>query len=544
MGEPPSIATQLGDSRAAAESSVCFFDNVEPLALRLGITDLPASVDCRARLLESEDVNTDRLRADGLIVQRVQCTASAEVDVQSSQESVLNTCWPTGAGAVARTSLGNTHLPRATTDLVALGDIGAGMVVAADAIDAARLAKFSCVSAISPDTVLGVPISLWLAPKPAITLPVVELRAAIATTVALFTTAITICDKTIDAILTALCDAMTSVDTSDYAREDCSTECAPEPAGEDTTADTTVCPEQTTTPTAPGVHTSEMGPGSTVASRGGSSIAPAVAAPQSEPTAAVAPTVAAAAGTTTVAPATGSGTTPSVTAVDNLAAMLGQVATAFGQGFAGALTAVVETTQAVSGSPMVAEPTSLYAGLFDSIAGSGSQPGEHASIRVGDKVIDIEAGDDSMTLTVHAPGGGDTQVFAISADGTIEEMKPKGADTQQESAGSTDCDTGEVTETSAETTDNTIHDRVPTPHVTDEPSADELSTDEPITGKTGPPDAATAPECPVPVPPVRYVPGETIDGDAPAGTPVAPQSSEPGEPMPPDGGMLALAGEQ
>jgi hypothetical protein len=330
---------------------------------------------------------------------------------------------------------------------------------------------------------------------------------------------------------------MTSVDTSDYAGDDRSTACEPEPATDATTA----CPEQTTTPTSPAASAPEISPASAVTSGGGgSSIAPAVATSQSDPAAVVAPTVAAAAGaTTTVSPTAGSGTTPSVAAVDNLGAVLGQVATAFGQAVTGALTAAVETVPAGSGSTMFAAPTSTNSGLFDAIAGLGSRSGEHASITVGDTVIDIEAGDDSMTVTVHAPGGGgETTVFAISADGTIEEVEPKVADTQQESA---ECDTDEATGSSAQVTDDTVHEPVPppTPGVTEDPT-----TDEPATGKAGSPDVVTAPECAVTVPPARYVPDETTDGDRTDGTPVAPQSSEPDEPVPPDGGLLALAGEQ
>jgi hypothetical protein len=502
-------AEEVTYQRTVAESSVCFFENIVPLARRLGMTTLPEVGDCRSRLLESEDVSTERLRADGLILLRVCSTATTEVEHQRVQDAVLGTCWPTGSGIVARTRLLDQHLPRATVDVAALGDIGSAMVVAAESIDAARLAKFACVSTIAPDAVLGVPIGLWLAPDASPTLPGNELRAAIVSTIALFTNAVAICDDAIDAIMTGLSDAMASMDTSDYGPIGCGTQLAPEP----TPAKPPPCPSQSgdqpSAPATPSVTPVAAGPPGD-----GSPTTPIVPTtmPQCEPAAAVAP----------------------ASGVDDVAAVLGQVAAAIGHVVTGSLAAGIEMMSVGSGSMPVSPSASTKPDLIEPFADVGSLPDDRTSITLGDKTIDIEAGDNSMTLTVHGPdGNGDTQVFAVSPDGSIEELESKApaAHTHSEK-----CDTDEPTDTSASATDPASGES--------STSAGPADTDEPNVAGAGPPQPTNEPDCPVPVPPVRYVPGDQHEPDVPAATAVAPQASEPGDPVPPNDGLLALAGEQ
>lgn len=525
MGETPGLAQQLTDQRSAAENSVRFFDNVGPLARRLGMENVPSGDVCRNRLLETEDVDTDRLRADGRIVLGVQTVAASELQNQTGQDDVLGSCWPTGSGIVARTRLQDAHIPRATVDVAALADIGSGMVVAADAIETARLAKFWCVAAITPDSLLGIPISSWLTLATTPGSPAAELTAAIDSTVALFNAAVALCDDAIDAVLTALCAAMAKLDVSDYAGCDCGAEQLVS-SGEALVR----CATHNSEPIAsgPDCHTAVDVPGAgdrvrqssgvtmeSAPARGSGPNMTSVCEPGAQPVKTTQPVM-----TTQPLMTAQSGMmsplTPMVGGAD-LSAVLGSVAVAVGSAVAGSITGVIEMVANASGAVML--PPASPNGT-EHAADAGDVTAElPASIPLGDKIFDLNGSTDSAAPECPAPqvsvgppdpGPPDEQACeTITADGPGE-------------------------------------------------TGDDLTFEEPVPAPLGgpePPDAAETErdpveQCPTPGSPGIGAPRSKDDVDTPGAagvpgaTPVTPQASERDAVASPDDGLLALAGEQ
>ena len=521
MGETPGLAQQLTDQRSAAENSVRFFDNVGPLARRLGMENLPSGDVCRNRLLETEDLDTDRLRADGRIVLGLQTVAAAELQNQTGQDAVLGTCWPTGSGIVARTRLQDAHIPRATVDVAALADIGSGMVVAADAIEAARSAKFWCVAAITPDTLLGIPISSWLTLVTTPGSPAAELTAAIDSTVALFNTAVTLCDDAIDAVLTGLCTAMAQVDVSDYAGGDCE-------RGQLVSSDETLvrCAAHNSEPIASerdchaavevsgpagGVRES---PGSTTVSAPAPDSGPVNSTSACEPGAQPVKTQPMMTAQSGVA----SPWTPMVGGAD-LSALLGSVAVAVGSAVAGSITGVIEMVANASGAVM--PPPASPDGAEHAADAGGETDEPSASTPLGDKGFDLKGSSDSG-----APDCPDPQLSLAPSDAVPPEERA--------------CETTTGDGQSKIGDDLTFEEQAPVPATPGDPEP----PDAPETGRD------PLEPCPTPGSPRIQAPRSKDDVDTPGApgnldaTPVTPQASERDAVAPPDDGLLALAGEQ
>ena len=526
MGETPGLAQQLADQRSAAENSVRFFDNVGPLARRLGMEDVPAGDVCRNRLLETEDLDTDRLRADGRIVFGLHTVAATELQNQTGQDAVLGTCWPTGSGIVARTRVQDAHIPRATIDVAALADIGSGMVVAADAIEAARLAKFWCVAAITPDSLLGIPISSWLTLITTPGSPAAELTAAIDGTVALFNSAVALCDDAIDAVLAGLCTAMAQVDVSDYAGGDCGKDqlvssgealvrCAAhnsEPIASERDCHAAV----NVSGPADGVRESS---GVTTVSAPARDSGPAnitsVWEPGAQPVMTTQPVM-------TAQPGTASPLTPIVGGAD-LSTVLGSVAVAVGSAVAGSITGVIEMVANASGAVML--PAASPDGTEQAADAGGVTDEPPASTPLGDRGFDLNGSSDSGAPDCPAP--------------QVSSLGPPDAVPPDEQA----CETTTADGQSKIADDLTVEEQPPVPTTSGDPE---------------PPDAAETDRGPVeqcltPGSPGVHAPRSKDDVDTPAApaapgdtdaTPVTPQASERDEVAPPDDGLLALAGEQ
>jgi hypothetical protein len=458
------------------------------------MTEVPAFGDCRARLFETEDVDTDRLRADGRIVMRIHGVATAEVQTQTGQDIVLGTSWPTGSGIVARSRLQGVHLPRATTDLMALADIGMGMLVAAEAIDAARSAKFRCVAGIPPDSLLGLPITSWLTLLTTTVPP--ELKEAIDCTVELFTSAVTMCDEAVEAILGGLCAAMAAVDISDYAGGDCGTAHI-SPAGNTAT----VCPERCgdapadSSPATPVRSDAREDCGGSGTSGGGgsrerSSVSLVTSATQHTGSVDVVPTGAVGARSVTVL-AGGSGSIASTVDGTDLTAILGSVAVAVGSAVAGSIAGVVEMLVTAGTSVNVAPVGPEEPGLTD----------EELTL----KAPEIAAPPSPPTSSV---GQSDTELCGAEA------------------ANETGAPSPAMEETSSEVSPEPVAPGEP-------PPSEESST-------SRGPDV----QCPTTVPPVLYLPRDEEGSGGREQTQVTPQASEQQDPAPPDDGLLALAGEQ
>ncbi|PZU00815.1 MAG: hypothetical protein DI630_13530 [Gordonia sp. (in: high G+C Gram-positive bacteria)] len=521
MGETPGLAQQLTDQRSAAENSVRFFDNVGPLARRLGMEDVPSGDMCRHRLLETEDLNTDRLRADGRIVLGLQAVAATELQNQTGQDAVLGTCWPTGSGIIARTRLQDAHIPRAAVDVAALADIGSGMVVAADAIEAARLAKFWCVAAITPDSLLGIPISSWLTLITTPGSPAAELTAAIDSTVALFDAAVTLCDDAIDAVVTGLCAAMAQVDVSDYAGGDCGREqlvssdeplvrCAahdsqPIVSERDCRAAVDVSGPRDGVRESLGITTV-----SAPAPDSGPANSTSVCEPGAEPVK-TRPVMTAQSGVASpMTPMVGGG---------DLSAVLGSVAVAVGSAVAGSITGVIEMVSNASSAVM--PPPAGPDGTEHAADAGGVTDVPPASTPLGDKNFDLKGSDDSGASECPAP-----QV----SSGPPDTVPPE--------------------EQACETTT-----AVGQSKTGDAPNSEEQP---PVPATPGDPEPADATEtsrdplapCPTPGSPAIRAPRSKDDVDTPGApgnldaTPVTPQASERDAVTPPDDGLLALAGEQ
>ena len=519
MGETPGLAQQLRDQRSAAENSVRFLDNVGPLARRLGMDSVPSADVCRSRLLETEDVDTDRLRADGRIMLGLQTAAASELRNQAGQDGVLGTCWPTGSGVVARTRLQDVHIPRATIDVAAWADIGAGMVVAADAIEAARLAKFWCVAAITPDSLLGIPISSWLTLITTPGSPAAELTAAINSTVALFHTAVDLCDDAIDAVLTGLCAALAEVDVSDYADDDCVMEhvvssdealvrCAvpdSDPVVPDNNCRTTL-----------DVHPAREGRGE---SAGIATVSAAVPGSVPVNTTPVCPSAPHPMTTTQPVMTAPSGVGSPVTSVvggADLSAVLGSVAAAVGSAVAGSIAGVIELVAHASGAIVLpaASPD-----CTEHAADAGDATDDlPASTPLGDRVFDLKGSTDSDAAEGPAP---QVPVGRLDAGPPDEHVCQTFAADGREEIGD----------------DMSFEEQLPVP---------------PILGELEPPDAAETErdqveQCPTPGSPGVQTPRSKGDVDAPVArdaTPVTPQASEHDAMASPDDGLLALAGEQ
>ncbi|WP_156045534.1 MULTISPECIES: hypothetical protein [Actinomycetes] len=527
MGETPGLAQQLTDQRSAAENSVRFFDNVGPLARRLGMENVPSGDMCRNRLIETEDLDTDRLRADGRIVLGLQTVAATELHNQTGQDAVLGTCWPTGSGIVARTRLQDAHIPRAAVDVAALADIGSGMVVAADAIEAARLAKFWCVAAITPDSLLGIPISSWLTLVTTPGSPAAELTAAIDSTVALFNAAVTLCDDAIDAVLTGLCTAMAKVDVSDYAGGDCARE-------QLVSSDETLvrCAAHNSEPIASerDCHAAVdvSGPGDGVRESSGITTVSAPA-PDSGPANSTSVCEPGAQPVKTTQPVTttqpvmtaqsgvASPLTPMVGA--DLSAVLGSVAVAVGSAVAGSITGVIEMVANASGAVML--PPASPAGTEHAADAGGVTDEPPVSTPLGDKGFDLNGSS--------ASGAPDCPAPQVSSG-------PPDAGPPGEQA----CETTPADGQSKIGDDLTFEEQPPVPATPDDPE---------------PPDAAEmdrdpVEQCPSPGSPGIHAPRSKDDVDTPGApgnpdaTPVTPQASERDAVALPDDGLLALAGEQ
>lgn len=534
MGETPGLAQQLADQRSAAENSVRFFDNVGPLARRLGMENVPSGDVCRNRLLETEDLDTDRLRADGRIVLGLQAVAAAELQNQTGQDAVLGTCWPTGSGIVARTRLQDAHIPRATVDVAALADIGSGMVVAADAIEAARLAKFWCVAAITPDTLLGIPISSWLTLITTPGSPAAELTAAIDSTVGLFNAAVALCDDAIDAVLTGLCTAMAKVDVSDYAGGDCGRE-------QLVSSDETLvrCAAHNSEPIASerDCHAAVdvSGPGDGVRESSGITTLSAPA-PDSGPANSTSVCEPGAQPVKTTQPATtthpvmttqpvmtaqsgvASPLTPMVGGAD-LSAVLGSVAVAVGSAVAGSITGVIEMVANASGAVML--PPASPDGAEHAADAGGVTDEPPAPTPLGDKRFDLNGSSGSGAPDCPAP---------------LVSLGPPDAVATDEQA----CETTTADGQSEIGDDLTFEEQPPVPATPGDPEP----PDAPET------DRDPLEQCPTPGSPGIQAPRSKDDVDTPGtpgnldATPVRPQASERDAVAPPDDGLLALAGEQ
>lgn len=504
------------ERREAASSSLTFFTRVAPLARQLGMSEFPAFEIFSSRFHETEDINTDLLRADGQIVKQVQVTAVAQVDHQREQDGPLTSCWPDGSGVVARQQL-RAHLPRADADVAMLGDVAAGLLVAADCIDVARLAKFTAIATISPDTVLGMPIGYWIGHKvTSVFANCVALRAAITASVNLFGSAVDTCDQAVEAVLCGVCECLAGMDTSEY------------PVGG------TECPANNSGTESGGSAPGGSSPGECSTGVSGTSSSP-VSAPTSASPVGAAPVAAVPSSRTAPAVASGAGTAtsafgPTTTAaadvgVTQLAGLLGPMIGVVGQALTVAVTGLVEAVAAVRIAAPAGPP------------GDDAEPVGPASITVGDKTIEITRGTDgaSVSLTVREAGSApDTHILDVRADGGLEVRDAGGPQTSEPGA------------------EEQAPAAAPCPEGRGPGSADGPL---PASGLIAPPpDASPGPSdtqnCP---PPVTAGPTAEKSAQLPhpsgvvsrdRGAQVAPQSSATEDPPVQGEGVLALAGDQ
>ncbi|WP_143695503.1 hypothetical protein [Williamsia sp. 1135] len=511
MGNPPAPAASALDeelmaAREVARASVCFFDNVAPLAGRLGIDAFPAFDTFLSRFSETEDINTHRLRADGRILQKVHTTASAQVAYQHEQDAPLVDCWPDGSGTAARQRL-LAHLPRADADLTSLGELATGLLVAADCIDISRVAKFTAIGTIDAKILLGMPISAWTGIVESLaTAPREELRAAITAAVNLFTSSVNTCDQAVEAILSGVCTGLQGINITEYP---CGQprQCPPAAAPGTAVGPGPVCADSPTVPGSPGGSggsagsSSGTGTGTPAESASGPPATPAV--PAADPR--VGTVVAAGSGSVA-----GQFTAPSVapsggTELPELTGVLGPLVGAVSQVVAGAVVGVVDALIAVQSE---AQPEQPGAGS----AGVPQVPGlpDGAPPAPGEKTLELELGDDDRSLSLTVGGGG------TSPDDADQEC----ADEPEESG-----------------------------HPLAVGPAESGTTDEPSERQNSPlaPEPGTE-TCPVPVTP-GTAPGGSIPTPHPARLPepstqVAPQATDQGPPAQGDEGLLALAGDQ
>lgn len=517
---PPSgsgLAQLLRAQRAAALSSLDFFARVAPLARRLGMSDFPAFETFSCRFHDTEDINTDQLRADGEILKQLSTTAAAQVDHQREQDAPLVSCWPDGSGIVARQQL-LVHLPRADTDVTMLGDVATGLLVAADCIEVSRLAKFTAIATIEPNTLVGMPIGHWLSHQAtSVFANGVALRAAITASVNLFWSAVNTCDQAIEATLSGVCSALGGMDTFEYPVGG-GAECpAPKSPGPAVGATAPAGPQVPCD--APGGSSGNATSSASTPSTSSGTAAPAAVAPNPGPAA----VVAAGAGTSTTALGqTSSSATGEVGA--QLAGLLGPVIGVVGQAVATVVSGVVEAVVTAGAHAQAASTPG--ADVPD-----GTAPGP-ASITLGDKTIEVKAGSDgtSVSLTVREPAPvPDIHTLDVRADGSVE-LRGAAAPDEEPSA--------EEPPAPAE---------APVRTSSGGPSASEDQTAPAPVAEAEPTDAVNCP------PPAAVAPGgkQSSSFPHPAGSPpndrgaqVAPQSSVPEEWPPPDDGVLALAGEQ
>lgn len=506
MGKSPPSGDELQrllmGERAAALSSLEFFARVAPLARRLGMNKFPAYEAFSSRFYDTEDINTNLLRADGQILKHVHATAVAQVDHQREQDASLVSCWPDGSGVVARQQL-RAHLARADGDVGMLDDVATGLLVAADCIDVSRLAKFVAIGTISPDTLLGMPIGYWLSHQAASVFGSGDgLRAAITASVNLFGSAVNTCDQAIDVILSGLCQALAGMNTSEY------------PVGGDVGR-----PAASPVPVGATGSGGETGSGRDTAADGSGGSSPTSpttsSTPETDPSSAL-PRPGAALPMALIAgtPTAGLGQTTSAlanVAGGQMAGLLGPIIGVVGQAVTAAVAGVVEavvSAQASAPIPMPGEPSGT------------AEPSGPASITLGDKIIEVKAGADgvSVNLTVRESGAApDIHTLDVGSDGTVS---LRGTDDQEKEA----------------LAEESVHVPVaPAPAPVPEPQP------EPSEIQDSPPEVAAESEAeqvnPVPHP-------HPSDTSNERDTQVAPQSSAPEESLPPDDGVLALAGDQ
>lgn len=540
-GTGASLQSELAAARKAAESGLQFFLHVAPLAQRLGMTDFPQFPAFESRFCQSDDLSTARLRADGVVVQQLHTTVASAVDVQKQHEGALAEAWPDGSGIVAQQQL-RTIFPRAEADLAEISAIGAGMLIAADCIDVARFTQYGCIATIDPDSLLGVPIALWLKMKTACLTHHSELRAAITAAVDLFGTAVTTCDEAIDAILSGLCAAMAAVGSTDNpAATGAPPAATDEPASREGDSDL---------PGGAGVQAAgvaqspdggaqaECRSGGTVGPAPGSTEGPTVAAGLS-PAVVTSPAM-----ITTPAGAT------SAFSGEAASELLGPLLGAVGSLAAAAMTGLAEAITTVVAQGGLSAGGSMDEGPQDGSAGttgrSAPAPGP-ASIMLGDKLIEIEAGPDGASVSLAVTGAGgdtDTHVLEIRPDGSIGSPEAETGPGHAEGEGSP---AAEPVPGGQDTVPEQV---VPAPSsapdaVTMPPAVEQTPCPPADSGGT-PPLPQTSPQTAAgPVPgPERTTPG--AGGTSPkVATPVSPQSSQQNDAgTPADDGQLALAGDQ
>ncbi|HEY9316210.1 hypothetical protein [Williamsia sp.] len=548
MGEGPgtgaSLQFELNAQREAAESGLEFFAHVGPLASRLGMTDYPEFSVFRARFCQTDDLSTAHLRADGAVLQQLHASLATQVDVQEQQDAALVVSWPDGSGIVAQQNL-RSILPRAESDLSAIADLGAGMLVAADCIDVARFTQFHCIAGIDPDNLLGVPIALWLKMKGACLAHHAELRGAITATVELFGTAVSTCDEAIEAILSGLCRAMGEVDTTDYPAA-----VSGPVAHLDGAAD--VPPDREC-----------GGDGSAGGGTGAGTVVQAGAGAQSGAGAGAGAASQSDARTwagepTSDSPVSGSaGATPAPVGVSAHGAggVAGSLSGEAASELLGPLLGVVGTitTAAVSGlaeaiTTLVAQGGVSPDGMPDAQAGAGpALPATEgsgdagASIMLGDKVVEIKSGSDgaSVSLTVTGAGGDtETHVIDVRPDGSIETQGMSAADPEPEPE-----------QPIAETADGPVgaeSDVEPLPGTPVGPSTEDEASCPPVESGSAEPVPEASPQTPSQPPPelTHTTPGAS-ERSPNKSTSVTPQSSgqdDAGSPQ--EDGRLALAGDQ
>ncbi len=506
MGNPPAPSASALDEellavREVARASVCFFDNVAPLARRLGLDAFPAFDTFLARFFETEDINTHQLRADGRILQNVHTTASAQVAYQHEQDAPLVNCWPDGSGTAARQRL-LAHLPRADADLTSLGELATGLLVAADCIDISRVAKFTAIGTIDANILLGMPIRAWTGIVESLaTAPREELRAAITAAVNLFTSSVNTCDQAVEAILSGVCTGLQAINTTEYPcgqPRPCAPAAAPGPAD----GSGPVCADSPVVPGGSG-GTAEPSSGTATPAEPVSGPPATPAVPVTDPRAGA--VIAAGSGS-----AAGHITAPTVassggTELPELTGLLGPLVGAVSQAVAGAVIGVVDAVISVQSDGHPVQAVGGSAGA-PQVAG----PPDGASPALGEKTTEREVGDDCRSSSSTVSGGG---------------TSPDNAD-----QGCADGPDGP---------DHPVAVGPPESGATDEPSE---------TQKPPPTPEPETDTCPVPVTP-GTAPSGQVPNPHPARLPepstqVAPQATDQSPPAPGDDGVLALAGDQ
>ncbi|MBA4022115.1 MAG: hypothetical protein C0482_07095 [Gordonia sp.] len=530
MGSAPAPATSALDeelmaAREVARASVCFFDNVSPLAGRLGIDGFPSFDTFMSRFSETEDVNTHRLRADGRILQRVHTAAAAQVSYQHEQDAPLADCWPDGSGTAARQRL-LAHLPRADADLTSLGELATGLLVAADCIDISRVAKFTAIGSIDANILLGMPISAWTDIVESLAAaPREELRAAITAAVNLFTSSVNTCDKAVEAILSGVCTGLQGIDTTEYPCGQPSP-CAPADTPEPAVGAGPVCADSPAVTGGPGGPGGSAGP-SSGGTRAESTSAPLPisAAPPPDPRAGavIAAGSSSAAGQFTSA----SGPAPEGAELTGLTGLLGPLVGAVSEAVAGAVIGVVEAVVSVQSEGHPVQAVDGPAGVPQTVG-----PPDVSPPASGEKTFTLELGDDGRSLSLTVGGGGTPPDHSDDGAGPGDDGSP-GRGPQECTQGPEQSDQP-VSVGPAEGAATTE------PSETDEPSETESS---PLASEPGteacPSPAATpgnASGVPTPIPRPARLPEPS--------TQVAPQATDPRPPAPGDEGVLALAGDQ